>query len=249
MFGLDKQSRLNRSLRSAAYKGDVVALDAALNAGAEINAHGSTKWGGSALHLAALQGKYEAARLLLDRGADVNLRDRTGETPLSNALIREHYKLATLLLDRGASTDVVGPSGRTPLSLVAKSRNKELIARVAGVPPQEVAPVPAAVPAPAQPARNDGPDDVVFYRPLGNRVLEETYNFAAKERITLLRNGLEGPVEAMTRESFDSLGNKAALRHAFEIYAGRGGAVHESEIFPDAPAALPKPKIQPGKVQ
>jgi len=245
MFGLDKQSRLNRQLRDAAVKGSAADIIRLLDSGAEIETRGSFQWGGGALHLAAFAGNIPAAKALLARGADIDATDNTGETPLMNALIREKYKFAEFLLDRGASTSVTSTRGRTPLYYAGESGNKALVRRIAGDP------APATAPAPEKPAvqnpvpRVENADEVVFFRKLGNRLLEESFNFAAKERITLLRNGMDGPVEAMTRDSFSVIDNKEQLRYAFGLYRQQGGKLEEADVFPDAPGKKLLPGRQP----
>ena len=55
------------------------------------------------LHVAARMGHTEMVRLLLDRGADVNVRDRGGRAPLHLACMNGHTDTVRLLLDRGAA--------------------------------------------------------------------------------------------------------------------------------------------------
>ncbi|MFQ5668658.1 MAG: ankyrin repeat domain-containing protein, partial [Candidatus Binatia bacterium] len=74
------------------------------------------KQGGfTALHYAAREGEIEAARLLLDGGADVDqqtLGDRS--SPLLVAAINGNYDLAMMLLDRGADPNLVSEDGAAP---------------------------------------------------------------------------------------------------------------------------------------
>jgi RNA polymerase sigma factor (sigma-70 family) len=61
------------------------------------------------LHYAAEAGQLEVARLLLDRGADPNVRDRShGLTPLGWASVfpKQKREMAEFLLSRGAQADV-----------------------------------------------------------------------------------------------------------------------------------------------
>lgn len=71
--------------------------------------------GASLLHVAAEYGNVEAAKLLLDRGADVNTRAATdeggvgGQTPLFHAVTQFHdagLPVTRLLLERGADLSV-----------------------------------------------------------------------------------------------------------------------------------------------
>lgn len=241
MFGLDKQARLNRKLIKAINAGETARAKQLLDEGASVEARaGYLSWSMTALARAAWKGNLELVQLLLDRGANVNALDQSGDTPLIDALLRDHYDVAFLLLDHGADAGIIGGENRRAIDLAAGE--PKLWYRIRGEPEPPPAPKPEEKPAP--PVRADNADEVILLRPFGNRLLEETFNFVARERITLLRNGMDGPVEAMTREGFDTIGDKAALRYAFELYKAKGGKRSESEIFPDA---LGKVSTLPGR--
>lgn len=63
----------------------------------------------------------KTAALLLDRGADVNARDKDGKTALMIAVLREDTETAALLLDRGADVNAVDDEGGTALVLAVMS--------------------------------------------------------------------------------------------------------------------------------
>jgi len=54
------------------------------------------------LHEAALSGDIEKVKSLISKGADVNVKNRRGETPLSLAKKKEHAEIAELLRKHGA---------------------------------------------------------------------------------------------------------------------------------------------------
>lgn len=85
------------ALQDAARKGDVSAIAAALEGGADVNADD----GGSALYIAARRGHLEAVRLLIERGADVNRYTKSG-TALYVAVSKGQAEVISLLLERGA---------------------------------------------------------------------------------------------------------------------------------------------------
>lgn len=241
MFGLDKQSRLNKKLVAAVREGDVVLAGELLGKGASVEARGGS-WDMTVLSIAAHKGHLAVLKLLLDKGANLESRDTDGETPLMNGVNGGFEKIVAELVQRGADKDAVNNKGKRA-SDNALEKGKTQLYEVLGIPVVTKPPAPVAPAAPAV-TRTESVDEVVFFRPFGNRLLEETFNFAARERITLLRNGMDGPVEAMTREGFDIIGDKAALRHAFELYKAKGGKRTETEIFPDA---LGKPAVFPGR--
>ena len=71
------------------------------------------------LHFAAREGHIEAARALLDAGANVN-QPREGDrtTPLLIATLNGHFDLGKVFLDRGADPNLAGENGATPLYAV-----------------------------------------------------------------------------------------------------------------------------------
>lgn len=62
------------------------------------NAKGETK-----LHEACIAGNYQLAKMLLDQGHPVNLRDHAGWLPLHEAANHGHRDIVELLLDKGAT--------------------------------------------------------------------------------------------------------------------------------------------------
>jgi cytochrome c len=97
-------------------KGDVAAVTSALDKGAAINEVD----GLSALYIACEDGNVELARLLIDRGADVNLPVSWQRTPLYAAVNGGHADIVKLLLDNGANPNQVS-KGQTPLHLAAEN--------------------------------------------------------------------------------------------------------------------------------
>ena len=85
--------------------------------------------GMTALSFAAREGRLEAARLLLDAGADVNARESNGISPLVMAITNRHTPVAALLLARGADPNAPDWWGRTPLWSAVDMRNLDLDSR------------------------------------------------------------------------------------------------------------------------
>lgn len=73
----------------------------------------------SALHVCAEKGFLQMARILLDRGAQVDFRDLCGRTPLFKAVSGRSIDLIKLLLEYGATKDVQTDQGMTLESLAA----------------------------------------------------------------------------------------------------------------------------------
>lgn len=78
--------------------------------------------GFTALHAAAAYGRTTVVRQLLDKGADVNVRDKDGQTPLMKAVWNSHAKVVTMLLQNGANVTVNDRNGDNVINM-AKTRN------------------------------------------------------------------------------------------------------------------------------
>jgi ankyrin repeat protein len=74
-------------------------------------------WGGlTPLHLASRQGEIEAAKALIDAGADLNERSAGDSvTPIIIATINGHFDLAKYYLDKGADPNAAAVNGVTPM--------------------------------------------------------------------------------------------------------------------------------------
>ncbi len=107
------------------YKNIVVAL---LNAGCDVDIRnkcdGTEYIDETALHCAALWGRYEIARLLIDAGADVNALTDRKSTPLHDAARMANVKMARLLLDKGAKRDAARPGSQNAARLVPRVKTK-----------------------------------------------------------------------------------------------------------------------------
>jgi ankyrin repeat protein len=88
-------------IAEVAYVGDVDSVKLLLQFGAKPNI--PNKWGMTALHWAAQQGKLEVARMLIQNGANVNARTKNKDTPLHFAIYEDHPKLARLFVLAGAN--------------------------------------------------------------------------------------------------------------------------------------------------
>lgn len=79
----------------------------------------------TALFRAAMWGRIEVAKLLIESGADALATNKWGSTPFHVAAARGHKALAKVLLARGAKFDAPDALGRTPLFMAAKEGSEE----------------------------------------------------------------------------------------------------------------------------
>jgi hypothetical protein len=141
-------SHTETPLHWAASSNDVAVLDALLDAGADIEATGAVLGGGTALADACGFGNWDAARRLVERGAQTRLSDAAAlglldrvksvfaEEPAPDPeVITQAFwaachggqrVTAEYLLERGADINWIGWDDKTPLDLVDETSQAEL---------------------------------------------------------------------------------------------------------------------------
>lgn len=89
----------------------------------------STKNQKTALHFAIERGHFQLARLLVDRGAGLQVIQKTGATPLHAAIAKGKAAvgMAAYLIERGAPLDVQDKVGLTPLMLAVTKKQPKLV--------------------------------------------------------------------------------------------------------------------------
>ena len=116
------------SIWSAAHTGNTAAIEQYLVAGTDLN-RVDAKFGVTPLSWATLGRQIDAAALLIQHGADVNVGNKDGNTPLHTAAFLGEYKIAELLVNSGADVNIANNDGDTPMnSLGADWENTEAIA-------------------------------------------------------------------------------------------------------------------------
>lgn len=100
------------TLAGAARTGDVAAIKQHIAEGADVNAPHFER---APLTWAAMMGQTEAVQLLLENGADVNIKSRDGGTPLHDAAFFGRTDVVKLLLENGANLEARNDDGATPV--------------------------------------------------------------------------------------------------------------------------------------
>jgi ankyrin repeat protein len=103
VISFSRADDLTDDLLAATRKGDLAQVKALLDKGASVNSKSS--YGQTPLFFACDRGYSEIAKLLVDRGADVNVEDTFYHaTPLSWAAQKNHTDIVLLLIDHGAKS-------------------------------------------------------------------------------------------------------------------------------------------------
>ncbi len=122
-------------LHSSSYHGRLEMAQRLLDVG--VNSNAKNHRSETALHMVS-RGKCDSqdgvrvARLLLERGADVNVQRRDQWTPLHAASYFGNAAIAELLLEHGADASAETDDGETPLHVVSCGEYDEATTKVKG---------------------------------------------------------------------------------------------------------------------
>jgi len=116
------------SLYEAAGNGNTAKVNALLDSGVDVN--GRTSNGSYALNNAAVENEIEIMRTLLDRGADPNVQNSQGDTPLICATKYAGGEAATvkMLVEAGTDLAVKDDKGNTALDYAKAKEQEDAIA-------------------------------------------------------------------------------------------------------------------------
>ena len=115
------------SIWQAVMVGNSAAVEQHIAAGSDLDMQ--EELGGSTpLMLAAIYGRYDIASTLIDAGADLEARNKSGGTALHQACSFCRPEIVKLLLHSGADSNATNNEDRTPLSIVTQELDAELIA-------------------------------------------------------------------------------------------------------------------------
>jgi uncharacterized protein len=105
-----------------AMRDDSPKVAAALLASPALNVDAANAMGETPLMMAALKGRLDWAKKLIERGAKVQ---KPGWSPLHYAATGPSTELLALLLDRGADINALAPNRNTPLMMAARYGTEE----------------------------------------------------------------------------------------------------------------------------
>jgi hypothetical protein len=120
MAAVEDAKTLQRRVKDLAHGGKLVELTALLEEHPEVDVDVHKDGSGyTALYWACNIGHTECARLLIGRGADVNVRDIYGDSVLHGTALKGHLSCVKLLVQNGADVNCQTTGGGTPLTYSA----------------------------------------------------------------------------------------------------------------------------------
>lgn len=118
----------NEALLNAANQGDLVGVEKALDAGANVNFRSCASQ--TALNLAVQNGCAQTVEILIAAGANLNLKTAEGYTPLTTAIVDKRSQIVEILIAAGADVNVSKDFGFTPLILAAIHNQEKIVAKL-----------------------------------------------------------------------------------------------------------------------
>ena len=116
-------SATDSALLEATLIGDINNVEKALNYGANINAQDDIDF--TPIHYSARLGHYEAVKLLLEKGARIDIKDTIGELPIHKI---ENLKVTQILIEKGADINAKNNQLQTPLDNAIRFQKDKTIA-------------------------------------------------------------------------------------------------------------------------
>ncbi|KAL9961602.1 hypothetical protein ACROYT_G030573 [Oculina patagonica] len=79
------------------------------------------------LPLAAYWNNYMASRILLEYGADKNIQNESGDTPLLDSARAGHFTVSQLLIESGCNLNLQNNADKTPLYVAVENKREHLV--------------------------------------------------------------------------------------------------------------------------
>ena len=116
----------NTDIKTAITNGDLVLLKSMIEGNKDLlESRIDTYF--TPLNFASLEGKTDIVKYLVDKGADINTRDREGSIPLQNAAIKGYLDIVIILVEKGSDVNYKDDNDVTPLHFACMSGNYELV--------------------------------------------------------------------------------------------------------------------------
>ena len=128
---LNQFDRLGNAPLHTACESSAEAVEILLNCNEKIDINKKNKNGFAPIHFAVLDINTEALKILIDRGANINIKEDNGNTPLWLAVMHndenDQTGIIKLLLDNGADPQIKNNHGNSLYKALAMPKNKDIV--------------------------------------------------------------------------------------------------------------------------
>ncbi len=167
----------------------------------------------------AIKGSVQGVTLMAELGCPVH-SDGYGYDALMVAAHNGHENVVKRLLDIGFDPCRKWKNGKSPMGLMRERKQMAAIKLV-----EKYHPLSHDI------RMTEETGKLVTTDILGERCIQEIFNFAARDRLTLVRKGLDGEVEGVTRDQFKDI-DPAYLQGKLELFRQRGGEAGDDVLQP-----------------
>ncbi len=122
LHAMELHKTLDKALLAASMQGNVNEIRNCIGKGANVNAQDAITGTTPLHHIAHNCRLKDTAKLLLDNGAKVNIKDNAGMTPLHCASFEGCEATIRLLLEQGADVKILNNQGNVPVDLAYLTR-------------------------------------------------------------------------------------------------------------------------------
>jgi hypothetical protein len=171
---------------------------------------------------AAVGNDIGRARMLIAEGADVNHINSSGWTAAMYAAWCGHNDFINFLIENNADMSIVTAAGQTAKDLAAHNNKSQTV---------EI--LDLYMSGGLQKDRAVKKNEVTVVSSFGTRTLEETFNFAVRERISIVCAKPGAVAQAVVREHFSTIVDQSGIEKAFALYKEYGGTLTLDDVFPD----------------
>ncbi|KAL9951395.1 hypothetical protein ACROYT_G044049 [Oculina patagonica] len=120
-------SLLSCDMQTLKFNPQTTVYRSSLQPGQKVTSQEERKVNPFKLHRVSLSGDVPKVKDILESEPDLNLLDKSGRTPVHNAILGRHVKIMEMLLEAGADTTILDESQSAPLHTAVRTRDESIV--------------------------------------------------------------------------------------------------------------------------